>query len=337
LRAARLKFCENQTRAYISSVIKDQTKSPSSAVVSRGFTLIELLVVIAIIAILAALLLPALAAAKRKAKLATCQSNFHQIYIACTVYANDYSDYYPICTTGGANGAPKFNNIEFVDYTEYFYRNGKTANTPIPAPGMIQNNPYDCLGYLYETKGVGNGKCCFCPGFTLPDVHSVEYYSNPTVLSTGPPSSAFSDGTFNVQDSTLYNPRIQGAANDTTTTGWPRAFPKTSSVWSEAASGVDLGPGIGPVPGSGGSHLFATDFLSPGDTTATANTSSFGPGCFAHYPAQGFSVLFTDGSVQFVQSVSAYNMVANGLLPTTESTGSNVAYDQLFNFLENGN
>ena len=70
-----------------------------------AFTLIELLVVIAIIAILAALLLPALAQAKEKARRISCVSEVKQISVAMKMYVDDSQGRYPPRFPNPAAGA----------------------------------------------------------------------------------------------------------------------------------------------------------------------------------------------------------------------------------------
>ena len=82
----------------------DDEREHHERVNRHAFTLIELLVVIAIIAILAAILLPVLSAAQKKAQGIQCMNNLRQILIGWKIYNADNNGNFPLnpCTTSSS-------------------------------------------------------------------------------------------------------------------------------------------------------------------------------------------------------------------------------------------
>jgi prepilin-type processing-associated H-X9-DG protein/prepilin-type N-terminal cleavage/methylation domain-containing protein len=133
---------------------------------NSGFTLVELLVMMAVIAILAALLLPALAAAKSRAKRIECLSNLRQFSIAAQVYTGDNADFYPY--------AYYFDMAREISYCWDFTTYESSSRV---VPGVLwqgQTNPQiqQCpsftgsadwasdpyTGYNYNTSYIGHGQ-----------------------------------------------------------------------------------------------------------------------------------------------------------------------------------
>src|ERR1043166_6870062 len=118
-----------------------QTKSPQLC-----FSVIDLLVVIAIIAILAAMLLPALARAREKARRIICLNNEHQLYLSLAMDAGENKDNLP--DVAGAGGSWAWDVP--VAGTDAMLKNGCTKKTfycPSTSPRYNDN-----INFLYANS-----------------------------------------------------------------------------------------------------------------------------------------------------------------------------------------
>ena len=292
----------------------------------QGFTLIELLVVIAI---LAAILLPALAAAKRKAWLVNCLNNLHEIGVGSFVYVVDNEDEFPITTVGNVNNyaAGSYNHINGIHYTRYIYVADSGADGVVMPQSVQQSTSAQLgfedqnLGYLYANSMIPNALTFFCPAFASitapgsPDYPlSANYYSNPQFAAT------HSNGA--IRSSYMYNPRLENAAGYPAPANIVRRYQKTRDIRHR--------------------DVLAFDYLAQPSAAnlATGATSSGPPGVpfnsfdWPHWPEKGLNTLFTDGSARMVQFNTLYFNAITTVLTTGETQNSMLIYDQIESFLQ---
>lgn len=300
-------------------ICKDR-KAPSA---KQGFTLIELLVVIAIIAILAAILLPALAAAKRKAMVVACLNNLHQIGVGAFAYASDNHDMYPIVTVGSVNNysQDKVNFIQGIHYTRYIFQNDSGNDGDIMPKRIVASTSKQKgfqtqnLGYLYASRDIENAMVFFDPALrAISSPSSPMYYISPNYYTDPHFPATHANGS--IRSSYMFNPRLQNPANG----NYQRKYQKSSDVQHMDVFTIDYFAAKG-----------ATDPANPNSANGCPFTSQYWP----HYPNKAVNTLFTDGSAKevFFKNMTFFNGICANLLEQ-EGQQQMVQYNAIFDHLK---
>ncbi len=118
-------------------------RRPGIRFLKDRFTLIELLIVIAIIALLAAMLLPALRRAKKKAMEAQCNNQLKQMGVAEALYMDDYEEHFTPAASAWNQGPTWDDNL--AQYMAMGLSDAQIRENPLSTyTALTENNPWHC-------------------------------------------------------------------------------------------------------------------------------------------------------------------------------------------------
>ena len=256
-----------------------------------GFTLIELLVVIAIIAILAAMLLPALASAKRKAMDAQCKNNLKQLTLAAFMYQND-------------NGPMQYDDVNVWE-TAVLQNAGNSRG--IGFCPMASTNDWPFGGPI---GGQGSASYAWAKGAT----NAGSYMFNGWLFDSSPASGAYgwansqtsvgSAGFFGKLELVKHSSQTPMFVDGTWPDGWPSSTDNpVSDLWTGGGNPVPIGQ-----------MMSRCTILRHGVKSSASAPKSVSPK--SPYPKGGVQMALTDGHVEFSRlddlwAVYYWNAVAN--------------------------